>query len=501
MITDLFDQEVMLCIEEVELLRPGKWHDINICPTCNCQAPIDSLSSLAASFIIRQSNSGKRWASNVPALLHHAMDEVIRQQHQQPEPNMLEQRHPYLQVMYREFLDRLPKRDLRQDTLTGHGHELLPGIHPSDSLIVHEDSMPESNITVCQIFLGQLEPVRDFIRSRDNPHLSSANSRDKVFRILLSAAVKTGQYDLTRHILDQGADIDSTHYDLAVAFERQDLTMMKLLLDPNYKHTRSEGPRRIAIEDLIVRSTQLDLRDITNILLDHAEYMNIGFIHTVLSNACCNGDDDLVQRLFNLHRHLDVNMFLGSVEWMPELHGLTPLMPVEIAAIRGHESILRLLLKNDVETYTRHARLVCMMDAAALGGHVGIIRILLEAGVDPSPAEWRDIIRTYMDARRRGVRDGGFIRFLLEENLVDISMYLRLYPQTLYLVFCTLCCAGDVAAVRLFAAHGMPLFGGFYSGIRCWTPMDVATDSGSQELIEALEELGRLGPQSQPKVS
>ncbi|KAK7993124.1 hypothetical protein PG991_016303 [Apiospora marii] len=498
LVNHIFDQEVMMCIEDAELLRPGKWHDINICPACNCQAPVDSLSSFAASFIIRQPSSGKHWTSDLPTILNKEVDEVFRQQYRYKEQITQKQRHSYLKIMYQPLLEELINGDEGPCGFMHYDHELLPGAHPNHSLMGLEFEVPESNVTYSQILLGQLEPVWDFIRSKDpkyNRHFSSASSHDAFFGILVFAAAKTGQHDLAREIMNQGVNEEMKHVALVSAFERKDLLMMQLLLDTKYKHSRSEGRRRTVIEALILRSTQLDMREITNTLLDHAEYLTISFISKVFSNACCNGDNDLVRRLFKLHRHIDVNEILDTVYWHPELFDLTPLTPVEIAAIRGHESTLRLLLKNGADPYAGRAKDDCVMKAAATGGHVGIARIILDAGVTPSPEQWRRVVGRYTRGRECGSQSCGFIRFLLDENHLNISMYLRHYPQELFEMVRDLSCAGDVAAVKLFAAHGMPMYGNFYSGTRRWTPMDFAATHGLHPLIEALEELGAPRPE------
>lgn len=490
MATGIFDQEILLCIEEAEILRRGKWHQINICPWCSCQAPLDSLSSFAASFIIRQPReSGKPWASVFMSLLNHTVDEVIRQQGQETEPNIRQQRYDCLKTMYKEHLDSTIERS--KDIMWAFGrdhdlnHELLPGIHRSDPFETYLDMGPSVNIMVCQILLNQLEPIRRYIRSEYSLHFRFSNGQDMTLGTLLIAAAKTGQQDLAREILNHGVFDDMKHDALEVAFEREDLPMIKLLLLPQYKHT-SEGSRRRFIEGLLIRSTRLGLRDMTNTLLGRAEYMSLDFLHELLANACYNGDDDLVQRLFVLHRYLDVNKRSAYLKWTTDLNYVTYISPLEITTSKGHQSTLRLLLEKGADPSA-----VFAMRGAARGGHVGIARILHELGVHPPAGFWLTVIHGYTLGRQHGAQNGEFISFILDGNMLDIDMQLKQYRRELYWMVYDLCLAEDIRAIRLFAAHGMPLFGDFYSMNPGLAPMDVAELNGSSdELKEALQELG-----------
>ncbi|KAK8030208.1 hypothetical protein PG993_011499 [Apiospora rasikravindrae] len=488
-----FDHEVMLCIEDVELLRPGTWHDINICPGCNCQAPIDSLSSFAASFLLRQPSSGKIWESNMPALLNHIADEVTSQEGQQSQQITPRQRHHHLKVFYQEFLEHMFRESIYQDTLTGHGHELLPGIHPNDPLEVPDASCPKKRVLTAGIFLGQVSPVSSFIQQNKGcVRLNYSYPYSGFLESLLYAAVKTGQYNLTRELLNMGDGFCMQDYAFQAALERQDLLMIQLLL-------RSKPQRYCLLgvpPSLIIRSTELDLRDITNAMFDHVEDLYPDLALQVLRNACYNGDEDLVRRIFTFHPGLEINGALRSLRWRPGLRARFP-SPVEAAANRGHESILRLLLEEGAKSFrpSPYDDEACMiaksMEAAANGGHVGIARILLEAGTLLSPRQWVGVVQSYAEARGAGGQNFEFIQFVLEEKLIDFSTLVDQDSYYLYKMVYHLCIAGDVAAIRLFASYGTPMHGSLYD-IRPsrLSPMQIAYQADDQELIQVLVELG-----------
>ncbi|KAK7964471.1 ankyrin repeat containing protein [Apiospora saccharicola] len=339
----------------------------------------------------------------------------------------------------------------------------------------------------CQILLNQLEPIRRYIRSKDSHHFRFSDRQDLYLGKLLFATAKTGHHDLAQEILDLGACDNLKHTALEEAFEREDISMVNLLLAPRYRHTL-EISRRDLIESLIVRSTQLDLRSMTNTLLSHAEYMSLDFIHKIFGIACYNGDNDLVRRLFAIHRYLDVNKQLGPLDWSPDLCYVHTISPLEITASKGHESTLRLLLEKGADPNA-----TCAMEGAARGGHVGIARILHEAGAHPSAEDWVRVIKSYTYARMCKAQNGRFISFILDENMLDIHKYLRQSPRVLYEMIFSLCYAEDVAAVRLFSAHGMPMFGALYSKRCRSSPMYIAKVLASQELKETLKELGAPG--------
>ncbi|KAK7934564.1 hypothetical protein PG985_000059 [Apiospora marii] len=483
-VNHIFNQEILLCINDTQLLRPGKWHDITICPWCNCQAPLDSLSDFAASFIIKYSNSGNLRDGSLPAHFDNSVNEVIRQQCEERERSRQEQRHDYLRIIYKTALEDTVKEHQGIMRALGIDHELLPGIHQGESYRGHFDQRPRVNIMRLQILIGQLEPIRNYLSSENSHHIKYSTTQDGTLGKLLIAAAKSGQYDIAQEILDHGA-LDPMKGDaLVVAFEREDFLMLKLLLVRKYRHT-SEGWHRNLIESLIIRSAQLDLREMTNTLLDHAEYMSLNFLHELLGIACYHENNDLVRRLFTIHRYLNANKQIASLKWSPDLSYVPTITPFEITTSRGHESTLRLLLEKGVDPNAP-----CAMKGAARGGHVDIARILHESGAHPSANEWVRIIKTYIDAGKHQSQNGMFISFILDENMLDIRMHLSQSPRTLHDIVTLLCNAEDVAAIRLFAAHGMPMFGDFYSGAQWVSPMYIAMILASQELKKALEELG-----------
>ncbi|KAK8112443.1 hypothetical protein PG984_012969 [Apiospora sp. TS-2023a] len=448
-VNHLFNQEILLCIEDAELLSPRKWHDINIY-------------------------------------------EVIRQECQQTDRNLQQQRHEYLKVLYKDFLEGANIDRSCIMRFLNYNHELLPGVHPGDSRRGYLNLMPQVDIMICQILLNQLEPIRRYIRSKDSHHFRFSDGQDMRLGRLLLATAKTGHRDLAEEILDLGAYDNLKHFALMEAFEREDISMVKLLLVPRYRHTL-EGSRRMFIKSLIIRSTQLDLRSMTNTLLDHAEYMRVGSLQQLLTIACYNGDDDLVRRLFAIHRHLDVFKRSPGDDQFPKLSLVPDFTPLAIAANSGHESTFRLLLEKAADPLFHAFR---VMKSAACGGHIGIARIHLEFGVYLAPIQWARVIKAYAMARRFGSQNVGFISFLLDENLVNISKGLTQYPQALYKMVYWLCLAGDVAAIRLFAAHGMPMFGDFYTGLSALAPINIAAVRSSPELREVLKELGAPEPRN-----
>lgn len=130
------------------------------------------------------------------------------------------------------------------------------------------------------------------------------------------------------------------------------------------------------------------------------------------------------------------------------------------------------------------------MKGAARGGHVHIARFLHESGAHSSAKDWVSVIKSYTDARKHRSQNIRFIPFILDENMLDIRTHLTQSPEVLHEIVIGLCNAEDVAAIRLFAAHGMPMFGDFYSGGYFLYPMYFAKVLASQKLKETLEELG-----------
>lgn len=174
----------------------------------------------------------------MPAGLNRAVHEVIRQQGQLTKRNLRQKRHDYLKIMYKELLETTIQRNAIIVQVLGFGHELLLGVHPSDSFEAYFALGPESSIMTCQIFLNHLEPIRRYLRSKDSPHFRYPDGQDTILEGLLVQAVKSGQgqYDLAREILDHGVYDSMKHDALVVAFEREDFLMLKLLLVRKYRH-------------------------------------------------------------------------------------------------------------------------------------------------------------------------------------------------------------------------------------------------------------------------
>ncbi|KAK6836929.1 hypothetical protein PG987_007424 [Apiospora arundinis] len=491
-----FDDEIMLYIQDTDLLTvQHNWHDPSICPDCHCKAPVESLSAFAASLLLRQRSSGMVWKSNMPALFNHAVDQMIYHQFLQPH-----QLHYGLKLVYQEILELGIMDKTSIPAPRNEVHRLLPGVHRTDDLHLSDAYSPGLPMVLC-IFLGQLGPVNDFLRSNSSPALRSSYGFAEVMGMLLDVAVKCEQLDLSRRILDQGVVIKWKHQALEVAFGREDATMMKLLLDLKYKDAHSEGPRRALIQALIIRSIHLNLNDITNILLDHVEYMHPDFVQAIFGHACYNGNDDLIQRLLQTHRGLEINKSLETrLEWGRHLY--LPggdfhnrfFRPVEVTIRKGHESALRLLLEQGGIIHHGHSRKSPMLLATECG-HVGTARVILDAGrrlLRLSPYQWHCVIRRYCLGKDLGyVRAGGFVQLLLETKAIDVPVYVRKHPKFIYDMVIDLVVAKDVAAVKAFATHGMPMHGDFYSPKeRKSTPMDIAESVGASELVDALAELG-----------
>ena len=251
------------------------------------------------------------------------------------------------------------------------------------------------------LYYAALCGFRDIADHLVDVHPQDVNARGGKSATPLHAALERGYLDVTKLLLERGADIGS-------------------------RDSQSQTPLHIA--------SYRGYTEVVSLLIDAGADLNAeGFNReTPLYSALSKGRQD-VARLLLEHR-ADVNH--------PENRGLTPL---HHASLHGHNDVVQLLLHHDADTNRWDNRGLTPLHHASMGGLNDIIQLLLDHGADPNYRDNRGWTPLH-HASQRGLND--IVQLLLDHGAVTSSENCALTPHHLASL------RGNSDIVRLLLDHG-----------------------------------------------
>ncbi|KAI0484415.1 ankyrin repeat-containing domain protein [Xylariaceae sp. FL0804] len=479
-VNKLFDDEVMLVIENEELLRFSAGGKV-LRPTTRGIARVLQ-SDFMATYLLRRPHQQYPWNTNISSFLNALVDRLLALD---DIPLDSHARYPILLALCRVARQK------------AHHITIVPFLFMSQEAW---QEMPSFDYSLLQAQIITGRPVLD---CHEYKRIIDENLRlnSYVLGTFLNSAIWGKQYALARHIL-QESRIRHSYYPIAAvsqtlqaAILNDDLQMVQLLLEPAWRYP-AVGPD---FETTLTLAIRLGRSSIAEFLLNRAGNEPMYHVsHDGLREACFNGDIRLVRHILDRHDDicLDSDQICASnCRNYPDFFGDWRATPVEVAAKQGHGEILELLIAKGANPYgLRYSPDFTDIEAvdpkqagsfccAACGGHTGIAKILQSNGVTLHPEQWKPVIRCAIEF---GHVD--FLRFFVLGGSVDIENFLRHHMSVVQELMAMFSRYGNAEAIRLFAEKGTPVDGPFYSTKR--TPMMVALAFEQRHLIQVLLELG-----------
>jgi ankyrin repeat protein len=227
----------------------------------------------------------------------------------------------------------------------------------------------------------------------------------------MEQAIRKGQINKVRQLLDGGADIGKrirdgeTYLHVAIANRRDNIA--RLLLergaDINARDSGNETPLAFAVDTI-----DPDI-DFIAFLLRRGANVNVQNIwnQTPLLKAAVRGHDEIIRRLIEAGAEVNIQ----------DADGNSPLHAVvqrEVETVEnGFERSTRILLENGADPNAKNKSGITPIHSAAFGGLVPVVRLLLEKGVDVNAKSDENITPLHF-AVERGNEET--VRLLLERG-------------------------------------------------------------------------------------
>ncbi|CAJ2505921.1 Uu.00g000510.m01.CDS01 [Anthostomella pinea] len=444
LVNGLFDREVMIAIGNAKLLETFP----AVADKSICSHPLftryPGYVDFLGSYLLCQPRPQEPWNATIPALLNRVVDEVMAEEG-------LDVDHP----SRAEFL-----RPLCRDAVEKSGFEALPRFC-TQSLFRRGIDVGTEDLSII-VFLAKLLLGRG--QNSDANIKTWSMRRSRVFGTLLGVASQSGRIDLIRAILKDGPAIPGESPEVQVngalgalvgAVEGRQEGTLRALLEPEFRTLRS----RREMASALMRSIGTGQVNLALLLLASGELRLSGrseILSRGFTEACCRGYVDVADAMWEC--------------------GVRPGLGVQqYAAWFSQEAILRSFFNKGVRPDTLALR------AAAMTGNTNIAQILVDGGAQVRPMEWCQILTVAVEQRQ-----GEFVRFLFEENIINVET-LREDEDSAAELMMHSCVCGDLFMIKTLVAGGMPVGGETY---RPRPPILCAHMGGQSHIVEALLELG-----------
>ncbi|GJC85751.1 putative ankyrin repeat protein L25 [Colletotrichum liriopes] len=278
-----------------------------------------------------------------------------------------------------------------------------------------------------------------------------------------------GLLKLSRHLLDNGADVDAEGglyggNALQAASWNGHQEIVRLLLDKGADVNAEGGYYGSALQ----AASQGGHQEIVQLLLDREADVNAegGYYGNALQAASHEGHQEIVRLL--LDKGADVNAEGGFYD-----------NALEAASQEGHQDIVLLLLDREVSVNAEGGHYGSALQAASQGGHQETVRLLLDKGADVNAkgGYWRNALQA---ASNRGHQE--IVQLLLDKG-ADINANGRWNWNALQ----TASIRGYQEIVQLLLDRGADVNakGGDFS-----TALQAASERDYQEIVQLLLDRG-----------
>ncbi len=263
---------------------------------------------------------------------------------------------------------------------------------------VHAEDAKKRTPLTCAALNGQVDVTRDLLGLG-----ASANARDSSAATPLHAAVINDHFDVARVLLERGSDANAQNMDgstpMTLAVSNGNLSMMDLLLQKGAEVEKigerglspleivSRGGHTAAIQWLLMRGADINPRNacplveamfanqphIVRILQDAGANINamnqLGY--TALGAAVKQGNMNIVQRLINAGADVSLSR-----------RGLADGTPLHMAAFKGDEALVSLLLYHGADVHARGGELGTVLQTAIYSQNIDVVKTILRHSPD-----------------------------------------------------------------------------------------------------------------------
>jgi len=193
----------------------------------------------------------------------------------------------------------------------------------------------------------------------------------------LYAAVKARKHHFVKYLLDNGMDPDDDQYrPLEAAIQNKDVEMVKLIMDPQYRHPRGTVKFQMAISE----AARVGDHDLVRLLLEYADLPNLAIAYQEgLRWAALRNYKQVASYLVRQGADVASMCFLDGESLICCPWTMSPLM---IVAWRGYVEILRLFLEETRKGQGWSRSMADCLRAAITGDQPESIKVILEFADD-----------------------------------------------------------------------------------------------------------------------
>jgi ankyrin repeat protein len=442
----LFDEEILHCYARNELLKNHRCIYSRIVEGPSLR---ESYGMFLAKYLLQRPHIQKpSLKRNHSVILNEVVDRFIqRDKGHLSAPT----RHEYM----KRLCNKLNLSYTNSDFFPDGQDEIGTNFHEHDHDII------------ASIYLEQYDVFRSMMDDMTWGRIVDIKSEQ--FGTPLIAAIEMRNIVLSRELLQRGADANMskpgkmpyphrTDWPLIAAVRTGDIAFVQLLLEPCYGCATDDtafcGATSLA---LYRRPLQADM---VMVLLHHCTRPEQEFkreLASVLCTACQEGWLDVVRILID---------YIGN--YRPYTNEITAWTagPVEMAAWKGHEEVLRFLISRggnpygdesgdlhdlmNVEPMDLPMSAVMSMRAVAWSGQVGTARILLEAGVRLHHPHWSNILEIAMPRKE----STELVKMWLESGAFDFK---AIDPKDQADIISLTCKQGNVGVIHALQQHGISM--------------------------------------------
>ncbi|KAL8811242.1 MAG: hypothetical protein Q9223_007574, partial [Gallowayella weberi] len=205
----------------------------------------------------------------------------------------------------------------------------------------------------------------------DEPVTKTVNAKDSRGNSPLSTAAWNGHGEMTKTLLDNGANVNAQGGDYGNALQAASVggyeQVVKILLDKGADINAQGGHYGNALQAASLRGHE----QVVKILLDKGADVNAqrGHYGNALQAASFGGYEQVVKIL--LDKGADINAQSGYYE-----------NALQAGSFEGHEQVVKILLDKGADINAQSGEYGNALQAASLGGHEQVVKILLDKGAD-----------------------------------------------------------------------------------------------------------------------
>lgn len=362
-------------------------------------------------------------------------------------------------------------------------------IHTAEAILI--SAIIEGNTEMVKVLIEDFNTDLNITVGEDKKtplHTAVASGHEAIVRLLLEKGVKievtdingmtplliaagTGHESIIRLLLEHGANLDTKNKEGKTALDLAQGNNIKSLLRKEIAKKRVQASlNENSAEEMLLRATEQGETEMVEVLLDEAgvaiEAKN-SEARTPLAVAACRGHEAIVRLLLAKGANIEAR----------DKYGYTPLL---LAAQQGHGAIVRLLLDRGAHIEAKNNDEQTPISLAAQQGQTGAVRILRERGANIEAKDKNGC--TPLLSALVGDDHAGTVQLLLEMGAdIEAMNSYGLTPLLLAVL------NGQEATVRVLLQKGANIEAKNAIG---QTPLILAAQEGHEDIVRLLLEKG-----------